>query len=95
MFVGILKIDIYLYQIGSLKEKRKFVNRVKDRLRNMFYCSIAETGSNDILNKVEFGLSSVSSEKTYLDGLFDKVESFLYEFSEIEMINLEKEIIKF
>ena len=63
MFIGVRKYIFYFYSVHSLKEKRRVINRVKDKIKNMFNCSIAETGYNDVLNKAEIGVAVVSPIK--------------------------------
>ncbi|RKY38112.1 MAG: hypothetical protein DRP72_02450 [Candidatus Omnitrophota bacterium] len=42
MFIGYLKVDIYIPYCHSLKEKRQIIARIKERLRNKFNVSVAE-----------------------------------------------------
>ena len=48
MNIGVLKIDILLSDSHSLKDKRRVLRKLKDRLKNNFNISVAEI---DDLNK--------------------------------------------
>ena len=55
MVVGTCIITLRMYDIHSLKEKRKIVKSQTQRLKNKFNISIAETGLNDNLAWSEIG----------------------------------------
>ena len=55
MIVGTGKIKFKLYDINSLKEKRKIVKSIINRIKNKFNISIAETDLNDSHSWAEIG----------------------------------------
>ena len=48
-FIALLRIDVRLYSVKSLKEKRAIVRPLKDRLGNGFNISIIEISEQDSL----------------------------------------------
>src|SRR3989304_568902 len=49
MFVGVLRVTLYLPQPGSLKSKRQLLRSAIDRVKAKYNVSIAEVAENDLL----------------------------------------------
>ncbi len=77
MVVGTLKIEIYLHDNHSLKGKRKIVRSMVDKVKHKFNVAIAEIGSNDKWQKIEFGVSAVGNDRRHIDASLYNVLSFL------------------
>ena len=60
---------------SSLKEKRSVVRSVRDRLRQKFNVSVAETGLHDVHSRAELTIAVVSSDGNLLDKTDRFVES--------------------
>ena len=74
MVVGVLEIVIAIPQANSLKEKRKVVKSVKDRIRNNFNVSVAEIGNQDIWKTATLGVAVVSGDMAYANGVLSRVQ---------------------
>jgi uncharacterized protein YlxP (DUF503 family) len=48
MIVGLLTLELYLFEAQSLKEKRIIIKSLKDRIKNKFNVSVAEVDANDL-----------------------------------------------
>ena len=48
MVVGVLRLTLFLPENHSLKGKRQVLRAIKDRVRNKFNVSIAESDSHDL-----------------------------------------------
>jgi uncharacterized protein YlxP (DUF503 family) len=92
MLVGVLVIDLFLLEGGSLKAKRKVLNSIKARLRQSFNISIAEIGYQDKWQRSRLGISIVSIEAKHIDQVFAKIMDHLYQDSRLEVIGQEKTI---
>jgi uncharacterized protein YlxP (DUF503 family) len=87
MIIGLLTLEIYIPYSHSLKEKRKSLNKIKDRVKNKFNVAFAEL---DFLNKWQrskIGLVTISTQKIMIEKIFHKI------ILEIEG-NIEGEILK-
>jgi len=73
MIIGCCYIKFYLHESRSLKEKRRVVRAIKDRLKNNFNVSVAEVGDQDNWQSLHIGISAVGSDRPYMDGLMTKV----------------------
>jgi uncharacterized protein YlxP (DUF503 family) len=80
MIVGICVFELHLPSSRSLKDKRRVVKSMIDRLHQRYRVSIAETGFHDLHQRAEIGLAAVVSGSegelmNLLDGVRNLVES--------------------
>jgi uncharacterized protein YlxP (DUF503 family) len=58
--------------IGSIKEKRRIVRSVKDKLQRRFHLSAAEVDLHDSLSFAQIGGALVSNSKTFGETVLHK-----------------------
>ena len=73
MVTVVLKAKLDLPSVGSLKEKRRIVKSLIDRLKNKFNVSIAEVGDNDVLKSATIGAAVVSNENSFAHSVMSKL----------------------
>ncbi len=77
MFVGILRLTLYLPQPGSLKSKRHLLRSAIDRVKARFNVSIAEVAENDLWQKSVVGVAAVGNDHAFVNETLDKVADFV------------------
>lgn len=93
MLVGIVELDLMLYSVGSLKEKRQVVKSLMARLASRFNISIAEVENLDMWNKASIGLALVANDRGFIDSSISKILNFIDNDDRLEIINKNIEII--
>jgi uncharacterized protein len=73
MFVGVLRLTFHIPHARSLKDKRRVIQRVRDRVRSRFDVSIAEVGAQDTHQRAVFGVSVVSGDSAACDSVLEQV----------------------
>ncbi|MCC6322508.1 MAG: DUF503 domain-containing protein [Phycisphaerales bacterium] len=73
MKLGLLQFSILIDSASSLKDKRRVVKSIKDRLHREHMVSVAEIGDLEIWNRASLGLAAVSADGAYLRGVLDAV----------------------
>lgn len=73
MFVGVLQFELVINQSHSLKDKRRVVRSVKDKLHREHQVAVAEVAALDSLNLAVMGLAAVSNSGAYINQLFDRI----------------------
>ena len=48
MVLGILRVELFLPENGSLKEKRHLIRSIKDKVRSSLNVSVAEVDHHDL-----------------------------------------------
>ncbi len=77
----------------SLKEKRRVVRAIKDRLKNNFNVSVAEVGDQDNWQSLHMGISAVGSDRPYMDGLMTKMVNALDRINLAEITDCKTEFM--
>ena len=83
MIIGILQLDFSIPEARSLKEKRRAIKSVKDRIAHRWNVSVAETGDQDVWTRSVFGVAMVGSDHGYVEGALKKIVDFSREATDI------------
>lgn len=94
MKVGCCSIRFFLHGNQSLKEKRRIVNSIRDRLKNKFNVSIAEIGDQDVWQSLHLGIVAVSSDRQYLEGLMSHLVDFIENMHLAEITDTQVKIVQ-
>lgn len=73
MVVGVLQLEIAIPQAMSLKDKRRVVKSLKDRIAHGHNVSIAEVAALDEHRRSIIGMSMVSNDGRYVEGALSKL----------------------
>ena len=73
MIIGFLSLEIYLPYSHSLKEKRKRLSSLKDRLKNKYNVAFAELDYHKKWQRTKIGMVTLNNEKRLVDSLFNKI----------------------
>ncbi len=86
MIVGILIIELMLFESSSLKEKRMVLKSVKDRLKK-FNVSIAELGFQDKWQRAELGIALIGNQQGFVEKSLRQIFNQLDQSDTFEIIN--------
>jgi hypothetical protein len=92
MTVGTLIIQIPLPGIGSLKDKRRIVKSLTERLQSRFNISIAEIAAQDSHRIAVIGLAVVANEGSFVRRQLDAVLDFLRNDNRVVPGKIDREI---
>ena len=92
MLVLRLTLQLRLHAADSLKEKRRVVRSVKERLRQRFHVAVAEVGSHDQYRIAEIGVAAVAAERRELDRLLGRITDFLDGDGRFDIVERDAEI---
>ena len=73
MFLGVLQIELAIPGSRSLKDKRRVVKSLKDRLHRDHLVSVAETAALDLPATAILGVAFVSNSKGRVSAVLDRV----------------------
>lgn len=77
MRVVALEVDFRIPGAGSLKEKRKVVKSLRDRIRARYPVAVAETGDQDLHARAMLGVAAVGGEGGILERTIDEIQRML------------------
>ena len=93
MHVGILQLELTVIDAMSLKDKRRVIRSLKDRIANGHNVSIAEDGALDEHRRSVLGLAMVSNDKRYVEGALSKLVDFVRLTPQVSLIDYRIELL--
>ncbi|MBI1336928.1 MAG: DUF503 family protein [Phycisphaera sp.] len=93
MVVGILQFEIGIEYAQSLKDKRRVVSSLKDRLHHDHMVAVAEVGSLDDPRKALMGISMVSNDVSHCQSVLDRIVDKLRLHRDCVLNDFAKEIL--
>jgi len=91
MMVGVLRVDLSIGDAQSLKDKRRVLKSIKDRLSNTFNVSVAEVDEKDAWQRAVLGIAMVGDDGRYVHGGLDRIVDWLRRQRGVSLIDFEKE----
>ncbi|MGQ3684030.1 MAG: DUF503 domain-containing protein [Candidatus Loosdrechtia sp.] len=91
--VGFLHIRLVMRSAGTLKDKRRIIKSLKDRLQNRFNISIAEIGSLDHCQYSELGIVMVGNDNRYVNGVLSNVIKIIRCVALVELVDYKLEFL--
>jgi len=92
MIVGTLEVEVFIPEANSLKDKRRVLKSLKDRLRVRFNVSVAETAPTETWRRATIGIATVGSDSRQVNSILSNVMNFLVGFRQIQLVHHELEI---
>ncbi len=93
MVVGILQVELSISWSASLKDKRRVVASLKDRLAREYRVSIAEIDQQEDVRTAVLGLAVVSNQVTHAQSVLSKALNRITGFPDCEMVDHTTEIL--
>jgi len=93
MVVGLLTLELFLPESGSLMAKRMIIKSIKDRIRREFNVSIAEISFNDLWQRAQLGVSVVSNDRKFANSVLNKIIDKISYNGAISIINYNIELL--
>ncbi len=87
MIIGYLSFEIYLPYSHSLKEKRKRLQSIKNRLKHKYNVAFAELDFQNKWQRSRIGIVTLNNQQIVIDKMFQRI------LREVEE-NIEGEILK-
>ena len=92
MRVGALEVRLGLSGVNSLKEKRRIIRSLKDRVRNKFNVAIAEIDDMDVWRAATLGIVTVANDGRFVESALSKVLNYVRANPESSLIDFDLEV---
>lgn len=93
MVIGLCTVELHIPYGHSLKEKRKVVVGLKDRLRRKFNLSVAEVGDHDLWQRAVLGMACVANDGGYVNQVLDQALNHVRSVPALELIHHRIELL--
>lgn len=92
MTIGSIVFELDIDEAFSLKQKRRVLNSLKNRLRNKFNVAVAEVGEKDIWNRADLAIVTLADNRSFLDSQLQEIINFVDMFHEVVIMHINQEI---
>lgn len=82
MVIGVAGIRLFIRSARSLKDKRRVLQSLKERLRSRFNVAVSEVGFLDEHQIAEIAVASVSNDRAVVERTLQNVRIFLEGFKQ-------------
>jgi hypothetical protein len=93
MVVGILQLRLMIRDAQSLKDKRRIVKSLRDRIRNRFNVSASEVDSLDQHQQATLGVALATNDRVFADQVLAKVVDLVRATPGASLIDYDIEIL--
>jgi hypothetical protein len=93
MVVGTLQLSLSLEGAMSLKDKRRAVKSLKDRLSHRFNVSVAEVDALDMIRTAVVGVAMVSNDQAHCNAALDHVLNYVRNDPELILDEYEMDFV--
>ena len=89
MSVGLLLLDCYIPESQSLKDKRRILSSLSERLRRQFNIAIAEVEYQDQWQRAQLAIVLVNTNWRMLQSSMSKLTEYVDRDRRVEVTNTE------
>ena len=93
MIIGVLTLQLHLGEANSLKDKRRIIKSLIDRIKNRFNVSVAEVGQQDLRQCATLGISMVSCEQAHVHKVLAAVIKSVEAQGSVLITDLQTELL--
>jgi len=87
MYVGALRLELYMPQCRNLKEKRQVIKSIIDRTRSRYNVAIAEVDKHDLWQLGSLGVTCVSNSEFAARETLNKVDRSVRALGKAEVLD--------
>ena len=93
MVVGISRVEIFLPENHSLKEKRQATKRIVERTRQKFNVSIMEIDRTNLWQRASIAFSVVGSGRDIVERMIENIHTYIESMYIGKVIDTKTEIL--
>lgn len=93
MVIGALRLKLAIFEATSLKDKRRVVKSLKERLAGRFNVSVAEVGSMNHRQQAELGVAMVANDGQFVTSCMDKIVDYVRLDRSASLVDYELEVL--
>ncbi len=93
LFVGRCDLDLHIDNCRSLKDKRRIVSSLKEKLKNRYNVAICEFGDLSLWQRAQLGIVTCGNEKQHVDSSLKAALDYIDKFHAVALLKYEISII--
>ncbi|QSX09375.1 DUF503 domain-containing protein [Alkalibacter rhizosphaerae] len=94
MFVMGCVFKLRILESGSLKEKRRIIKGLMEKIRNRYRVSVVEAGAQDLWDQSEIGCAFGANHAQDLENRLEKILQLVETTPQVEIVEMVVDTIK-
>jgi uncharacterized protein YlxP (DUF503 family) len=94
MIVGVVSFELHLPESRSLKDKRRIVKSLIDRVFQRYRVSIAETRFHDLHQRAEISIAVVTLKEADMEKMMDHIRNLVESIPEVYLTRWEPQLLE-
>jgi uncharacterized protein YlxP (DUF503 family) len=94
MIVAVSVFELHIPAGRSLKDKRRVVKALKDRIYQRYRVSIAETDHHDLHQRAEIAIAAVHGSRTEMERLMNRIHTMIEDVPEAMLISWDPQYLE-
>jgi len=82
--------QLYLPACHSLKDKRRIIKSIKDKVKARFNVSIAEVNYHETWQRSSLAIAWVASDGSGIDRIIDALDKLIQSYCELQILKMER-----
>jgi hypothetical protein len=92
MVIGSLRLRLAIFEALTLKDKRRVIKSLKERLAHKFNVSVAEVGALDQRQQAEVGVAIVANDPRFVESCLDQVVNYVRRDTSASLVDYEMDV---
>jgi uncharacterized protein YlxP (DUF503 family) len=88
-----MTVELAIFDAQTLKDKRRVIQGLKQKLRDRFNVSVAEVGHRDAAKRCRLGVAIVSQESRSIHSQLDKVVELVRRTGGLSLLDYQRELL--
>lgn len=93
MTIGVLQLELGIGDAMSLKDKRRVIKSLKDRLAHANNVSVAEVGALDEHRRSIVAVAMVANDRRYVEGALSRIVDFVRSVGNVDLTDYQIELL--
>ena len=92
-FIGQCDLDLHVENCQSLKDKRRIISSLKEKLKNRFNVAVCEFGDLSLWQRAQLGITTCGNDRIVVDSTMKAMLDYLSKIHSISMLDFKLDII--
>ena len=88
-FIGSCDLDLHIDNCQSLKDKRRVITSLKEKVKNRYNVAICEFGDLSLWQRTRLGVVTCGNNKQHVDSSLKAVLSYIQKFRAISVVDFD------
>ncbi|MCG3138703.1 MAG: hypothetical protein HJJLKODD_02571 [Phycisphaerae bacterium] len=93
MVIGVLRVELAIYGALSLKDKRRVVKSLKDRISARFNASVAEVEALEARQRAVVAVAVVANETPFVESCLQQILNLVQQHHGSVLVNSDMEFL--